>query len=53
MTMRDAHLSPDVSRNAIQLLDHGDTVAIRSGQLPEAKERKRAREDMAWLAQVL
>jgi len=33
MTMRYAHLSPDVRpdvrRNAVQLLDHGNTMATR------------------------
>ena len=29
MTMRYAHLSPDVRRNAVQLLDHGKTMATR------------------------
>jgi hypothetical protein len=29
MTMRYAHLSPDVRRNAVQLLDHGNPVATR------------------------
>jgi integrase len=35
MTMRYAHLSPDVRRNAVQLLDHGNTVATQA--TPEAK----------------
>jgi integrase len=34
MTMRYAHLSPDVRRNAVQLLDHGNTVATQARQLP-------------------
>jgi integrase len=34
MTMRYAHLSPDVRRSAVQLLDHGNTVAIQPGPLP-------------------
>jgi integrase len=34
MTMRYAHLSPDVRRSAVQLLDHGNTVATQLGQLP-------------------
>ena len=33
MTMRYAHLSPEVRRSAVQLLDHGNSVAIRPGQL--------------------
>ena len=38
MTMRYAHLSPDVRRNAVQLLDHGNTMATRvvsGSKLPE------------------
>jgi site-specific recombinase XerD len=36
MTMRYAHLSPDVRRSAVQMLDrHGNTMATQA--VPEAK----------------